>query len=220
MEVVMPSIYAGEEEMLAVLDVLALSDEAMFAIDDRHRIIFWNRGACALLEYTHDEVAGRSCSSVLAGSDHFGNRYCTELCAVQTIARAGGSVRPFRQRYRAKSGAQVPVDVLILKFTMPVSKRMLLAHILTPMMEEVLPVVQPPRASGEHADARVRELTSREIEILGRLAAGQSSTTIAEDLSISRLTARNHIQHIFAKLEVHSRSEAVAFAYRMRLVAE
>jgi PAS domain S-box-containing protein len=214
----MPSIYAGEEEMLAVLDILALSDQAIFAIDDRHRIIFWNRGVRELLGHTHDEVAGRSCSLVLSGSDHFGNRYCSELCAVQAMARAGESVRPFRQLYRSSSGGQVATDVMILRFTLPVSKRMVLAHILTPALEETATPVQPPRANGEHVDARVRGLTSRELEILGRLAAGQSAMTIADDLSISRLTARNHIQHIFAKLEVHSRSEAVAFAYRAHVL--
>ena len=83
------------------------------------------------------------------------------------------------------------------------------------MVEEPAP---PIRSSGEHTDARVRELTSREIEVLGGLAAGQTSATIAASLGISPLTTRNHIQHIFTKLEVHSRSEAVAFAYRMRLV--
>ena len=137
-----------------------------------------------------------------------------------TRRTVGESVRPFRQYYRSKSGARVGVDVTILRFTMPVSRRMLLVHVLTPVLEETAPVaVQPPRAGGEHADARVRNLTSRELDILGRLAAGQSGATIADDLHISRLTARNHIQHIFAKLEVHSQSEAVAFAYRARLLS-
>jgi len=75
---------------------------------------------------------------------------------------------------------------------------------------------QPTRSS--HADARVRELTAREMEVLGLVASGQSATDIAARLGISQLTARNHIQHVFEKIEVHSKSEAVAFAYRMHLV--
>jgi DNA-binding CsgD family transcriptional regulator len=50
------------------------------------------------------------------------------------------------------------------------------------------------------------------------LAAGQNATDVAVRLGISPLTARNHVQHIFEKLEVHSKAEAVAFAYRMRVV--
>ena len=70
----MTSTYFGEEEMLTVLETLALSDDAMFVIDDRRRIVFWNHGMHALLGYTHDEVAGRSCCSALAGTDSVGNR--------------------------------------------------------------------------------------------------------------------------------------------------
>ena len=215
----MASLYFGEEEMLAVFETLALSDDAMFVIDDRHRIVFWNKAVQHLLGYTHDEVAGRSCAAVLAGSDDFGNRYCSEACPVQMIARRGDAVRQFRLSFRTRETGFVPLEVTVLKFVLRVSRRLLLAHVLRPagaaMVEQPTP---PMRSNGEHTDARVRELTSREIEVLGGLAAGQTSATIAASLGISPLTTRNHIQHIFTKLEVHSRSEAVAFAYRMRLV--
>ena len=49
------------------------------------------------------------------------------------------------------------------------------------------------------------------------LAAGRSTPEIAIALHISNLTARNHIQNILHKLEVHSKSEAVAFAFQKRL---
>jgi PAS domain S-box-containing protein len=214
----MASVYFGEEEMLAVLEILALSDDPMFAIDDRHRIVFWNRGAQELYGYTHDEVAGRTCSVVLAGSDDYGNRYCSETCPVSLMARRGESVRPYRLQYRAKSGELVAADVSINKFTMRVSKRMLLVHTLRPAAPAQQFIEEAPVPNAERTDVRLHELTSREVQILRSLAAGQSSTTIATDLGISPLTTRNHIQHIFTKLEVHSRSEAVAFAYRAHIV--
>ena len=214
----MGSIYAGEEEMLAVLDVLALADEPMFAIDDRHRIVFWNRSIQRLLGYTHDEVAGRSCASVLAGDDHFGNRYCSDACPVQLIARRGESVRQFRLHLRTKDGPSIELEVLVVKFTLPRSKRMLLTHIVRQCDAPAVAAAAPPRAAVPYQDARAMELTSREIEILGMLAAGQNARVIAGRLGISPLTTRNHIQHIFEKLEVHSQSEAVAFAYKMQLV--
>lgn len=221
----MPSLYFGEEEMLAVLEVLALSDDPMFAIDDRHRIVFWNRPIQQLLGYTHDEVAGRTCASVLAGSDLFGNRYCSDECPVQLIARRGDSVRQFRLRLRSKEAALVTLDVSVTKFTMRVSRRVLLAHMVRTVEEAAVAVPVPVRAEPSrtatnrtHADARVRDLTSREVEILAMLAAGQSTAGIAAVLGISPLTTRNHLQHIFEKLEVHSKSEAVAFAYKMQVV--
>lgn len=215
-----PTIYPGEDEMLAVLDVLALTDDAMFVIDDRHRIVFWNRPIQRLLGYTHDEVAGRSCSAVMAGTDPFGNRYCSETCPVQLIARRGEAVRQFRLRFRSKDGPFVPLDVTVLKFTLQKSRRVLLAHLVRDAEQQLAIPAEPPQhvETTTHADARVRQLTVREIEILGLLAGGNHARDIAIHLGISPLTARNHIGHIFEKIEVHSQSEAVAFAYRMGLV--
>jgi PAS domain S-box-containing protein len=192
----------------------------MFVIGDRRRIVFWNHGMQRLLGYTHDEVAGRSCWSSLAGNDPFGNRYCNEKCPVMLLASRGESVHPYRLTYRAKSGLTVSLDISVVRMTLRKSKRILLIHMVRPI-EVAHPIVtEPPPAEAlaAHPDARVRELTSRETEILARLARGQSSATIAGELNISPLTARNHIQHVFAKLEVHSRTEAVAFAYRMSIV--
>ena len=215
----MPQTYIGEEEMLVVLETLALSEDAIFVIDDRRRIVFWNQGMQRLLGFSHDEVAGRSCSSALAGTDSFGNRYCSDSCPVLFIARRGETVRQYRMNYRSKSGPFVPLDISVVRFVLRVSKRLLLAHVVRRSEDVAMTAPEPPQMpAGVHADVRVRNLTSREIEILSRLAQGQSASTIAHELAISPLTARNHIQHVFEKLEVHSRSEAVSFAFRMNLV--
>ncbi len=64
----------------------------------------------------------------------------------------------------------------------------------------------------------VEPLTQREIETLGMLAAGHSTGEIARRLFISPVTVRNHVQHILEKLGVHSKSEAIAYAFRHHLV--
>ncbi|RMI06834.1 MAG: DNA-binding response regulator [Calditrichaeota bacterium] len=61
-------------------------------------------------------------------------------------------------------------------------------------------------------------LTDRETEVLTHLCRGKSYKTIADDLGISEETVRRHIKNIYRKLEVHSKSEAVAKAFRERLV--
>jgi DNA-binding NarL/FixJ family response regulator len=53
------------------------------------------------------------------------------------------------------------------------------------------------------------DLTKRETEILALMAEGKQYKEIAEDLGISALTVRTHIQHIYEKLHVRSRTEAV-----------
>jgi DNA-binding NarL/FixJ family response regulator len=53
-------------------------------------------------------------------------------------------------------------------------------------------------------------LTEREQEIANLLARGRSNRDIAADLFISEKTVKNHINHIYAKLGVASRAEAIA----------
>jgi DNA-binding NarL/FixJ family response regulator len=61
-------------------------------------------------------------------------------------------------------------------------------------------------------------LTKREKEILHLLVEGKDSSNIAEELFISIQTVRNHIRHIYEKLQVHSKSQAVVKAIREGLV--
>jgi DNA-binding NarL/FixJ family response regulator len=61
-------------------------------------------------------------------------------------------------------------------------------------------------------------LTPRELEVLQLLAEGLSALDIAERLFISAKTVGTHVEHIFNKLGVRSRGQAVAVAYRAGLV--
>ncbi len=67
-------------------------------------------------------------------------------------------------------------------------------------------------------DDAARDLTPREREVLKALADGLDYKQIADRLCISMDTVRSHIRHIYEKLQVHSKSEAVAKALRQRLV--
>ncbi|MFF5767108.1 response regulator transcription factor [Streptomyces tanashiensis] len=55
-------------------------------------------------------------------------------------------------------------------------------------------------------------LTSREVEVLELIARGHDNRRIARELVLSEKTVRNHITHVFEKLQVTSRAEAVARA--------
>jgi pimeloyl-ACP methyl ester carboxylesterase/DNA-binding CsgD family transcriptional regulator len=57
-----------------------------------------------------------------------------------------------------------------------------------------------------------RELSPRERETLSLLAEGLSNSEIAERLGISEKTVRNHLSHLFDKLGVWSRAQAIVFA--------
>jgi DNA-binding NarL/FixJ family response regulator len=61
-------------------------------------------------------------------------------------------------------------------------------------------------------------LTVREWEVLSLLDEGFNAAQIAEQLIISRNTARNYVQNILTKLSAHSKLEAVAVARRTGLL--
>jgi DNA-binding NarL/FixJ family response regulator len=62
--------------------------------------------------------------------------------------------------------------------------------------------------------APASDLTAREREILRLLANGLTTADIARELFITCKTVGSHIENILRKLHVHSRTEAVALAYR------
>lgn len=62
------------------------------------------------------------------------------------------------------------------------------------------------------------QLTTRELEVLRRVAAGRSNREIGSELSISEHTVARHISNIFNKLGVTSRTAASAYAFENHLV--
>jgi DNA-binding CsgD family transcriptional regulator len=71
----------------------------------------------------------------------------------------------------------------------------------------------------EIADATASHgLTERELEVLRLVAVGKSNREIAGELVISEHTAARHLQNIFAKLGLSSRTAASAFAFEHHLV--
>ncbi len=61
-------------------------------------------------------------------------------------------------------------------------------------------------------------ISARETEVLELLAQGKSYSMIAKDLFITKETAKSHIKNIYAKLQVNSKSEAIAKATRDKLI--
>lgn len=62
------------------------------------------------------------------------------------------------------------------------------------------------------------ELTAREVEILGYVAAGKTNTEIGGLLWLSPETIKSHLRKINVKLSAKSRGHAVAIAFRAGLL--
>ncbi|GAA2819423.1 response regulator [Nonomuraea rubra] len=67
-------------------------------------------------------------------------------------------------------------------------------------------------------DDRLGVLTGREREVLARVARGQSNARIAEELFMSPLTVKTHVNRMMAKLSAHDRAQLVVIAYETGLV--
>lgn len=78
-----------------------------------------------------------------------------------------------------------------------------------------IPCVEPSR---KRPDDNVFGLTGREIEVLNVLATGRRNAEIAETLGITIGTVQRHLENMFDKMEVASRTEAVSLALQHGLV--
>lgn len=79
------------------------------------------------------------------------------------------------------------------------------------------PARKPP-PPGNREEPATRPLTEREIEILRLIAKGLSNNEAARVLGLSRATVRTHLEHIYQKLEVTNRVEAVTEGLRKGLI--
>ena len=77
----------------------------------------------------------------------------------------------------------------------------------------------PAAAAPESADAQLKPLSDREKEILQLIAKGVSNSEAAKLLNVSKATIRTHLEHIYRKLEVTNRVEAVTEGIRKGLIS-
>jgi len=158
----------------------------------------------------------------------------TSVVMAKHAARTGQTVTSYDVATRTKSGQMRWISVsilvspanednpapLVVHLFRDATKKKQREKFILQMLDEAeriqaatLPLM-PPTSTESLAD----ELTDREREVLSLLAQGLNTHDIAKSLSISSSTVRNHVQNILNKLQVHSRLEAVAYAFEHGLV--
>lgn len=91
--------------------------------------------------------------------------------------------------------------------------------VMTPSIAlKTLNLLRSPLSSQTEVEEEAIKLTSREIEVLEQLSTGLPYTSIAENLIVSPATVRRHIENIYQKLQVHSKTEAIALAKKKRFI--
>jgi DNA-binding NarL/FixJ family response regulator len=138
------------------------------------------------------------------------------------VALPGASGYEICRELRDEFGEQLPIILVSAERTHELDRSAALLlgaddYLLKPLdADRLLPPVrrllERSRPTGEPG------LTCRELEILSLLVSGHSRKEIARILVITRKTVAKHIEHILAKLDVHSEAQAVATAFRDHLV--
>jgi LuxR family maltose regulon positive regulatory protein len=97
------------------------------------------------------------------------------------------------------------------------------SHYITSLLEALgVPThhLQDAEDAQTHAPAELIEpLSEREVEVLRLLASGGSNAQLARTLVVSTSTVKTHLQHIYGKLGVANRTQAVARAQELRLLS-
>ncbi len=78
--------------------------------------------------------------------------------------------------------------------------------------------VSQPQLAPKAPPSGIDELTAREREVLGLIAAGLTNAEIAKELHLSPLTAKTHVSRILMKLDARDRVQLVVMAYQSGLI--
>ncbi len=199
------------------------SADGLFVSDGRQRIVAWNEAAERLLGVPAAEVLGRACFDALTGDEPGGHPICRRDCRVATNARRGRGTPEYVIIARDRAGTPIQLTVTIVLAGADATGSPYLVHLVRPRARAGAAAQADPARLGATPDPDSipplgQPLSRREFEVLTLLATGRSTAEIADELTISRFTARNHIANAQRKLGAHSRVEAVVYAAHHRLI--
>ncbi len=94
----------------------------------------------------------------------------------------------------------------------------MVAPALLSLLMGVIAPADPALAGAERSGSHREVLTRKELEVLARLAEGRSNREIADALFVTPATVKSHLAHIYVKLGVTGRQEAMARAVALGLL--
>lgn len=205
--------------MQALQDIFSKTRDAVFAIDDAYHIVYRNRMFAEIFLHGDSAPSRRKCYEVLCGRTLDEKEFCHPGCPLGKSLLEGRPVENFDLQVRRGDGELVWMNV----GAMPVFRAfdnvaaIFMLRPIDPSCSLFHPTDDRKQTSGNFPDIEHR-LTCRERQILKLLAEGLDTRALAKTLHISHVTARNHIQHIYAKLGIHNRVEAVSYVFRNGLL--
>lgn len=191
-----------------VLDRLKTAPYGAYGIDLNQTIVFWNARAEEILGHKASQVLGRKCYEAVQVIDLDGKTtVCTRNCPA-IIAANSGYIPPVAYvQMVSASGVRKPVTMFPLIVNSR-DERPLLIH----MFHET------PAGEPDSDKPMPLPLTSRETEVLSKLALGMRPVEIADQLFISVHTVRKHISNACKKLHAHGMMSTVLAARSRHLI--
>jgi len=211
-------------------ELFGQTGDGVAVIDGDFRIIYWNEAAAELLGYSAAEALGRACHEVMQGMDERGGLLCGPECSVFHCARRGERLHSYNMLSPRKDGKPVWLNVSTIYIPKFGEHRNVIVHLFRNidylkraqgLIQQIVTLAAeeaPPTApAAVREEEPTTKLTGRERQILRMLSRGLTAKGIAHQLTISEATARNHIQSILNKFDVHSQLEAVVYALQHHL---
>lgn len=212
-------------------DLMARAVEGVFAIDGEQRVIFWNQACEKMTGISAAEAVGDNCHDVLKGRDTHGRPLCRSNCPLCELSKGGPPPAQLPMRITHTDGKTLQFNVGTMLIPSSRQNQWNVVHVMRRGREcgaegrrgcedrfDGTQFGSPTQLQDMPSQIAASLLTGREREILRLLADGAGVMPMSDQLHISVVTVRNHIQRLMAKLEVHSRVEAVAYAHRHRLI--
>jgi len=204
--------------------------DAALAVNTSGRICAWNIAATELFGRSEAEAINERCHELFQCSDE-NTVICSEHCIIERAAQHNRPVANFDLRLQTKNG-KLWCNISTLIATDPASGARHAIHIVRPIelrkrLEQALSeFVRTQTGNGHNSGPIISlapkpvdvRLTSREVEVLRSLAKGQSTKAISDQFNISSATVKNHIKHILAKFNAHTRLEAIRQAERIGVI--
>ena len=198
---------------------------------DGHRILNVNHAFLEMTGWRHEEVIGRRPSELELWQSSVARR------EVEARLAESGSFRGYEMKVKTKSGdlidclvsaESVTIDgeMCVLAAFQDIRERKrteveLVTAIEAAMQDtswlsqkimDKLAALRSPQGAAARTSTTSADLTGREREVLALITRGATDAGIAETLSLSRNTVRNHVARLYAKIGAHNRGEAIIWA--------
>lgn len=221
------------------LDTLCNTADGVYIVDANKHIVRWNKAAEKILKVPESDVLNQDCYRVISGKTAPDKPLCGPACKIHAGILKGTQQKNFDVLTQTHEGEVLWLNVSIVSSSN--SDEAFVAHIfrdvtrdkrtemaLTQFLsnlenQDAASAEKPAEKPGVKHFAEAKHpapdwpavtLSRREIEVLTLLAEGLSTKSLAHKLTISHFTARNHIQNILVKLDLHSKAQAVSYAFK------